>query len=213
MAIDGIVQVKNCSAVSLVIKNSIFYAYACPLENYAAIPNLLAEYRAKQNQAKHHAYAWRFLAADQQQYQRFSDDGEPGKTAGPPIFNVLERGDIQNSLVVVSRIFGGILLGKGGLVHAYGAAAEMAVKEAGLVRLEKRLLRGLEIDYSYLNAANYWFKQHDVAVNDTQYTDKVLLQLSMGEAEELALKSFLAELLASEAELADLGLTYRKVDI
>lgn len=213
MSLDGIIQVKERSEISIVIKNSVFYGYAIPLFTYEEIPQLLEECKAKQREARHHAYAWRFLAEDKQQYQRFSDDGEPAKTAGPPIFNVLERGAIQNTLIVVSRIFGGILLGKGGLVHAYGGAAEQAVQAAKLVRLERRLLRALEFDYTYLNALTYWLNQANVTIDNVVYTERVRLEFGIEASQLEALRTFYAELTSTPAIFSELGTTYRRVDL
>lgn len=134
--------------VYLEFKRSQFYSACKPVTSEEEAKAFLEERRALRPSANHHVYAWIIGSSrGDQRYQRYSDDGEPHGTSGPPVFNVLERGGIEDAVIVVTRIFGGTLLGTGGLVQAYGSSASEVVKAAGLS--EYRMLERYQILLSY----------------------------------------------------------------
>ena len=122
------------AAAELVEKKSRFIGYAAPVADEAAALAFVQEIKARHRDATHNCYAYQ--AGDNDQFQRSSDDGEPSGTAGRPILEVIRGRGLKNTAVVVTRYFGGILLGTGGLVRAYGAAAKQALEAAVLVRCE-----------------------------------------------------------------------------
>ena len=133
--------------VRMEVKKSIFIAHAGPTEDLAAAQAMLADARARYPDASHHVSAWRAGMISDSRVERYSDDGEPGGTAGMPVLNVLNGQELENACVVVTRYFGGTLLGTGGLVSAYSEAAVLAVKEAGVI--QRVLCRKFSIELVY----------------------------------------------------------------
>ena len=123
---------KECSA-EFAEKKSVFVGTARPAQNEAAALDFIGQMRKKHVGASHNAYAY---IAREQNITRFSDDGEPSSTAGLPILSVLQKSGLTDLAVVVTRYFGGILLGAGGLVRAYSRAARLAIDAAGIALYE-----------------------------------------------------------------------------
>jgi uncharacterized YigZ family protein len=126
------------------IKGSRFCGLAAPIEAPEELARLIDRARADWPQANHHAWAYRLTDAAGRILYRSSDDGEPGGTAGRPIYAVLDGGGLTGAGVVVSRVFGGVKLGTGGLVRAYGGAARDAVEDAGIV--ERAIVKAYTIE-------------------------------------------------------------------
>ncbi|MBE6759534.1 MAG: DUF1949 domain-containing protein, partial [Ruminococcaceae bacterium] len=124
---------------------------------------------------------------------RYSDDGEPSGTAGMPVLSVLTKPGITDAVIVVTRYFGGILLGGGGLVRAYSHGAAIAVEESGLLVMRQCVIARVECDYSSYGRVASLIPEMGGVVDDSQFTDKVELTFHMT-AEQLA---------AMEPRLAD----------
>ncbi len=116
------------SHISIETKKSIFIADAAPITSAEQAQHFLSERKRRYPDATHHVYAWRIGIQDT--LQKYSDDGEPVGTAGIPVLDILRKNGIDDSIVVVTRYFGGVQLGTGGLARAYGKAAGLAVSEA-----------------------------------------------------------------------------------
>ena len=108
---------------------------------------------------------------------RYSDDGEPPGSAGLPVLSVLQSEGLRNVAIVVTRYFGGTLLGTGGLVRAYGRAAREAVDAAGIARMTRYLLYRLTAEYPASGKLEYAFGQLGIVVADIRYTDRVCYTL------------------------------------
>lgn len=207
MAQEEIVKVCRSSEILLEIKHSQFIAYAVPLNDLACVDDLLVNLRAKQAAARHHVYAWRFYnSTNGQQYAKFSDDGEPSQTAGAPLFNVLMKAGVNNTLLVVSRIFGGILLGAGGLVRAYSKAGSMALQSATYEKLLRQEKVTFTLDYAFYAQFTYACEHHHWQILDVKYADKVTLYIGLNSSEIDNLERFLAELCAQKVIVKKLGL-------
>lgn len=115
-------SIKENSTFELVEKKSKFIGQAFIVENVEEAEEIIKTTKKKYYDARHNCYAYRILKKDEI-IQKFSDDGEPSSTAGAPILNILEKNNLVNVLVIVTRYFGGILLGTGGLVKAYSESA------------------------------------------------------------------------------------------
>jgi len=111
---------------TLTIKKSKFMAYAFNVTNKEVIDEILAELKKEHRKARHLPYAYKF-----DNNIKKSDDKEPANTAGGPILNIIEKNNLNNILIVVIRYFGGIKLGAGGLIRAYGAAAKEVIEKEG----------------------------------------------------------------------------------
>ena len=137
------------------------------------------EIRKKYWDARHHCYA--YVIGSRGQLCRCSDDGEPAQTAGRPMLDVLLGEEIRNVCVVVTRYFGGTLLGTGGLVRAYSAAVKEGLKES--VTVKKQLGRKIKMvtDYNGIGKIQYVAGQMGILIMDTQYTDQVTVTFAVPE--------------------------------
>ena len=180
----------------LEVKKSKFYASLFPLQNLEDVAICLQECKKTYPEARHHCYAYIFLEEREvflQEQKKQSDDREPAKTAGAPILQRLGRKELKNVLCVVSRIFGGTLLGTGGLSRAYGDAAEQVLAEAQLLeRKEGKEIR-LSIPYTLLGRLEYDFQEMGIRILEKSYTDRVELFLQMEEEQYLSLEKHIGE--------------------
>ena len=159
----------------IIEKKSRFIATVRPISSEEEAVAFIAEMKKKYWDAKHNCSA--FVLGDRQEMSRCSDDGEPAQTAGRPMLDVLLKEDIHNVAVVVTRYFGGVLLGTGGLVRAYQQATKEGL--AASVIIDKREGRKLTVgtDYTGLGKLQYLIAQKELTTIDTVYTDQVELIL------------------------------------
>ena len=164
--------IRKQSEVNIIINKSRFIGRAFPVSTEDEALQILASIRKQHYDATHNCYAYviRNGAA------RFSDDGEPSGTAGMPIMDVLKTNELQNTLIIVTRYFGGILLGAGGLVRAYSRSAADAVTEAEPVQVTPGTKLKLTLDYSRYNAIEDFIRANTV-IDSIDYTDSVTLNL------------------------------------
>lgn len=157
----------------IVEKKSRFIATTKPVESEEEAIAFIDSMKKKYWDASHNCSA--YVIGERNQIQRCSDDGEPGQTAGRPMLDVLLGQEIHNACVVVTRYFGGTLLGTGGLVRAYSGAVQEGLCQSGI--LEKRAGRKLEIqtDYNGIGKIQYLLAQGNITTLDTAYTDKVVV--------------------------------------
>ncbi|OUN01755.1 MAG: YigZ family protein [Firmicutes bacterium ZCTH02-B6] len=154
-------------AAEIVIKRSRFIGWGSPVETEDEALDVLNRIRTEHPQATHHCYAYRVGLGTET--IRFSDDGEPGGTAGRPILEVLQREDLRNTLIVVTRYFGGTLLGAAGLVRAYTQAAKLAVETCGVVRQVRHTRFAVILDYEWVGKVQHWLQQQGAIVESTDY--------------------------------------------
>ena len=159
----------------IVEKKSRFIANLEPVGTEEEALAFIGKMKKQYWDARHNCYA--FVAGSSQNLQRCSDDGEPGGTAGRPMLDVLLKEDIHNAAVVVTRYFGGTLLGTGGLVRAYQKAVQEGLRNS--IVIEKMTGRPLAIDsdYSDIGKIQYILAQNQITAMDTRYTDKVTTEV------------------------------------
>lgn len=159
----------------IVEKKSRFIATIRPVDSEEEALSFIAEMRKKYWDATHNCTA--FVIGENHEQMRCNDDGEPSQTAGRPMLDVLLGEDVHNCCAVVTRYFGGTLLGTGGLVRAYSAAVKEGLKNCQI--LEKQLARKLtvETDYTGLGKIQYILGEEKISTLDSQYADKVSLTL------------------------------------
>ena len=179
-------------------KRSVFIGEASPVSTEEEALAFVASVKAKYPDARHHVYA--YLLRENSK-NRYSDDHEPQGTAGLPVLDVLRKGGYTDAVIVVTRYFGGTLLGAGGLVRAYTAAAAGAVKNAGtrVYRTYRPVL--LLLTYTDYNKLLPELEKRGVRILDTQYAEGVSLSLSMPEEAYDGFARFVTEATAARAEL------------
>lgn len=161
-------------------KKSKFISNAFYVENIEEAEELINSTKKKYYDARHNCYAYRILDEDIV-IERQSDDGEPSGTAGGPMLNILSKKELVNVLVVVTRYFGGILLGTGGLVRAYSEAIDQAIQNAKEVEKEKGYLADVDIEYEEQREFEYMCEKNKIEIVKKEYTDKIkyTIEISM----------------------------------
>lgn len=157
----------------VVAKKSRFLSVAVHVGSEEEAIAFIEAVKKEHRDARHNCYA--YIIRGEQEIRRFSDDGEPSQTAGTPMLEVLAGKELFDVAVVVTRYFGGTLLGTGGLIRAYSKAVQEALEDA--VIIEKRLAQKLKIetDYNGIGKIQYLLKQAGIDPIDTEYTDKVVI--------------------------------------
>ena len=156
-------------------KKSEFIGYAKRVENEEEAKAFISEIKNMHKQARHNCSA--YLIGKNMNIQRYSDDGEPQGTAGIPILEVMKKSRITDCVVVVTRYFGGILLGAGGLTRAYTKGASIAIKAAGIVEKVEGLKLSFEIEYDLFGKVQHICGQNSWHMEETEYTDKVIVHI------------------------------------
>lgn len=171
----------------IVIKKSRFITSLKRVQSVNEAQAFLTDIKKKTSKASHHCSA--YIIDSLQQHA--SDDGEPQGTAGIPMLETLQAMQVQNTLAVVTRFFGGIKLGSGGLIRAYRQSVSEAINQAGRVQsvLQQQLL--ITLDYKQLDMINYWLKQQPVNLVNTTYAAQVQLTLLLDQQHT---SSFLTDL-------------------
>ncbi len=162
-------------------KKSRFIATIAHVESEAEANALLAEIRKKNWDARHNCYA--YILGKKSETERFSDDGEPSGTAGRPILDILKGNRLTDTIIVVTRYFGGVLLGTGGLVRAYSQSSTMAVESAGesgkLATMRLMRLMNITTDYNLSEKVRYVFTSGEVNITDTRYEENVTFTVAI----------------------------------
>ena len=190
---DGILTVSGFASAEIIEKKSRFIGYINTAADEDEAQAFLREIKAKHRDATHNCYAYQ--VGEHNQFQRSSDDGEPSGTSGRPILEVIKGAGLQNTIIVVTRYFGGILLGTGGLVRAYTAAAKAAVAAAEVVRLQPASLFALTVEYSSWQRLENWLYARGYKVEDVRFTDKVDVRICVPQPEAAGLATALTEAL------------------
>lgn len=172
----------------IVEKKSRFIATVCPVETEEAAVAFINEMKKKYWDARHNCSA--FVIGERQEMTRCSDDGEPAQTAGRPMLDVLLREGITNAAVVVTRYFGGVLLGTGGLVRAYQAATQAGLVASKIIEKCQGTKLVIHTDYNGLGKLQYLFGQQKLAILNTEYAaDVVMTVLVPSEQKDMIYKS------------------------
>lgn len=160
------------------VSRSRFIATVFNVDSTAAVRDFLQKRRTEMSDANHHVYAFR-VGFGNSVIEGLSDDGEPTGTSGPPVMNVLRGSDIGDALVVVTRYFGGTLLGTGGLVRAYSEAAALAIKSCPTtLKIEYANLSVL-VEYAALTVLKRILPEYEAEIINEVYTDSVELTVKL----------------------------------
>ena len=167
-------SIRDIKQTQIIQKKSKFIATLIPVENTTDIEEKLQEIRKKHHDARHNCYAYRILE-NNKIVERASDDGEPSGTAGAPLLEQLRGYNMVNCIIIVTRYFGGILLGTGGLVKAYSQVACNVLKMSENVKLIKVVLLQLTINYSELEKLKYYLKTINGEIEKIDYKNDIEL--------------------------------------
>ena len=173
--------VEHVTSAKLLVKKSSFYAYIYPIESEDEVKGILEDLRKKHKQANHIAYAYRTTVINDdneaENQSRANEDGEPSKTAGFPLLQLILQKDLTNILFIVAREFGGIKLGPSGLMRAYSHSAELALKENKIINDE--ITKEIEFTIPLVRFAYFesFLKQHMLEFKTRFDEDMVHIQV------------------------------------
>ena len=176
---DELKTIENKVTAEVEEKRSRFIANIFYIESAIEAENIIKQTKKKYYDARHNCYA--YIVKEEQMIKKSSDDGEPSGTAGSPILNVIEKNGLCNVLVIVTRYFGGILLGTGGLVRAYTEATIKAIEKANIVLQEE----GYEIEiittYSDIEKIKYYCNKNQIKISNIEYEENVKCTIEISE--------------------------------
>lgn len=182
---ESYITVSGFSCEELIINKSRFIGYAAPCSSENEALSFLQNIRDEHKTATHHCYA--YIIGENCGIMRYSDDGEPGGTAGLPIMDVMRTKSIVNCCIVVVRYFGGTLLGTGGLVRAYTQSAQAALAASGIVRMEKTSFYRCTLPYSAWDRFRYAADHLPVKLENIEYGSSICFRLALRSSESQSL--------------------------
>ncbi|AMG34089.1 ABC transporter [Staphylococcus saprophyticus] len=174
---DTIITIKAEHIIENVINKSRFIAHIKPVESEEDAKAFINQVSTKHREAAHNCSA--YTIGDQMNIQKANDNGEPSGTAGVPMLDILKKLEIHNACVVVTRYFGGIKLGGGGLIRAYSGAVRDVIYDIGRVELKPAIPTTVTINYDLTGKFEYELESTSYLLRDQSYTDKVSYQIDV----------------------------------
>ncbi|MBA1434436.1 YigZ family protein [Bombilactobacillus bombi] len=205
------ITIKKNHQHELVIKKSRFITQLARVNSPAEAQDFIDQIKKQEAKANHNCHA--YIIGDHNQFQHTSDDGEPTGTAGVPMLETLQQMQIQNVVAVVTRYFGGIKLGAGGLIRAYRQSVSQAINEVGRVQgIEQQELL-IKVDYKQFERLSYWLKQQQINISQVNYTQQVTLSIYVNQNHISKFTQALKEFLNAQVQI-DLGkVQFNEVDL
>ena len=191
------------------IKKSRFICPAKRVYSEEEARDFIAAIKKEHYKATHNCSA--FIVGEKSEIKRTSDDGEPSGTAGVPMLGVMENHQLTNVCFVVTRYFGGIKLGAGGLIRAYAGSVALAIKEIGLIEIKEQAGLRLKMSYSQYQNFDNFLKAEDLIEFDTEFTDLVATTIYIDKQDKEPLEQKLIEFFNGKIQIDDQGL--REVEI
>ena len=201
--------IKEDGQVQEEIKKSRFICHAKRVYSEEEARDFITAIKKEHYKATHNCSA--FIIGEHSEIKRTSDDGEPSGTAGVPMLGVLENHNLTNVCVVVTRYFGGIKLGAGGLIRAYAGSVALAVKEIGVIEIKEQVGIAIQMSYAQYQEYSNFLKEHNLMELDTNFTDQVDTMIYVDKEEKENIKAALVEFFNGKVTLTDQGL--REVEV
>lgn len=193
-------------------KKSIFIGSTKRVDSEEEAKNFISEIKAKHKEARHNVFA--YVLGERMVVQRYSDDGEPQGTGGIPVLEVIKRNNITDAVLVVTRYFGGTLLGAAGLIRAYSRAASMVIKAAGVIEKVRATKISISIDYDSLGKVQYHFSSKGWQITNIEYSDKVNISILCLIEEAINIKNALIDITNNKISIVkeEEGIYFREGD-
>lgn len=175
--------IKENEVTEIEEKRSRFIANIFYIESTEEAENIIKQNKKRYYDARHNCYAY---VVDEEGIitKRFSDDGEPSGTAGSPILNVIEKNNLCNVLIIVTRYFGGILLGAGGLVRAYTAAATEVINKSSIIEQELGYEVEIVLPYQDVEKLKYYCSKNNIKIVDIEYKENIICRIEVTKNEK-----------------------------
>ena len=203
--------VKQGGEHEIIIQKSRFIAHFSRAETEEKAIAFIESIKKQHWQATHNCSA--YLIGEQNLIQKANDDGEPSGTAGVPMLEVLKKRNLKDTAVVVTRYFGGIKLGAGGLIRAYGGAVSEGLNAVGIVERTLMRLVHTTIDYTWLGKIENEIRQSPYLLQGIDYLDNVVIRTYVKEAETVTFKQWMTEQTKGQAKLSEGELVYLEKDV
>lgn len=200
--------VEKAAVAEFTEKKSRFIGYVCPVKTAEEAQNFITEVRSKNREATHNVPAY---VLRENNIQRCSDDGEPSGTAGVPVLDVILKNEVKDVCVVVTRYFGGVLLGAGGLVRAYSHGSKIALEAGGIITLAPCAVLQVEADYSFYERIRVMLEDNSANIEDCIFSDNVKIIFSIRDTRVNDISQKLTELSNGKYSFAKIGEKYAKV--
>ena len=171
-------SIKENATAEVVEKKSKFIANVFYVESREEAEEIIKKVNKQYHDARHNCYAYRVITSEGV-IEKASDDGEPSGTAGAPMLTILSKNNLANVLVIVTRYFGGILLGTGGLVKAYSESCSLGIEKAGIVEKYIAQVYKIELGYSDVDKFKYIAKNNDILILNEEYLENVILEIGL----------------------------------
>ena len=201
--------IKEDGQVQEEIKKSRFICHIKRVTTEEEAREFIQDVKKEHYKATHNCSA--FILGERSEMKRSSDDGEPSGTAGVPMLGVLENHQLTNVCAVVTRYFGGIKLGAGGLIRAYASSVALAIKEIGSVHIKEQLGLRLTLSYSQYQELPNFLKANHLQEQDTSFTEQVQTTIFVDKDDKESVIEELIELFNGKVDITDQGL--RKVEV
>ena len=201
--------IKEDGQVQEEIKKSRFICHAKRVYSEEEARDFITAIKKEHYKATHNCSA--FIIGERSEIKRTSDDGEPSGTAGIPMLGVLENHNLTNVCMVVTRYFGGIKLGAGGLIRAYASSVALAVKEIGIIEIKEQAGIAIQMSYAQYQEYSNFLKEYNLMELDTNFTDQVDTMIYVDKEEKENIKATLVEFFNGKVTLTDQGL--REVEV
>ena len=190
-----------------VINKSTFIACAFPIKDEEEAQDFIRQEKKKYPDARH--CCWAYILGEKKDVMRYADDGEPQGTAGQPILQALVKKDITNVLVTVTRYFGGILLGAGGLTRAYSSSAAGAVDSTGVKTMLLSQKTSVQLDYTAFSRLEKNLRASDyIIIENIEYLENVRLYLTVKEEDLFRLQDYFTQATGGKAQVEKIEKLY-----
>lgn len=196
----GYRTIKKPNNITFTERRSEFIAYLCPVHTNDEAVAFINEIKSLHRKATHNVYA--YILRDNN-ITRYSDDGEPQGTAGVPVLDILQKNELIDICCVVTRYFGGILLGGGGLVRAYSTSAKLAVEDAEIMDMCECYRISFQVDYNLYSKVAYFLPQYEVKELSSKFEDNIFLELLVKEEHFEPLKAKLTDVSNGKIEIEE----------
>lgn len=203
--------IKEKGEHEIIIQKSRFITYINRAETEDSAQEFIQEIKKKHWDATHNCSA--YLIGEQNNIQKANDDGEPSGTAGIPMLEVLKKRDLKDTVVVVTRYFGGIKLGAGGLIRAYGSSVSEGINAIGVVERKLMVVMHVKADYPLLGKLENELRSSVYQIKDIHYTDKVEIETYVEEAQIGNFSAWMTDLTNGQAEIEAGEKLYLETDV
>ncbi len=201
------ISVENEATAEIVEKKSRFIANIRHVESEGEAMQFVDKIRKEHYNARHNVYAYILSSG----IKKYTDDGEPSKTAGLPILEMLEKQGITDVVCVVTRYFGGTLLGTGGLVRAYTEAAKESLSASGVVQMTRCTLFELKVPYANLGSVEYLIKSSGAHCEEKNYTEAISMIVSIERTKAMSLMESIQNEFGGCVDISTKGEVYKKL--